>query len=96
MPKTSQITQSELETCFALHRASNTLMFLLGEKLDNGATIEPGHYTIEGHLSENLRHRRELAGFSSLGITIKTDLALPDIFMGDAPVKSGRAAPGPR
>ena len=49
--KTNQITQSELELCFAVHRAANTLAYLLGKRLDQGATVEPGHYTIEGGLA---------------------------------------------
>jgi hypothetical protein len=77
--KTSQITQSELEMCFAIHRAANTLAFLLGKKLDQGATVEPGHYTIQGGLPGDLKVE-ELSAIHILGITIAPDVPPPEIF----------------
>jgi hypothetical protein len=80
--KTSQITQSELETCFAVHRAANTLAFLLGKKLNQGATVEPGHYTVntvKPGLPETIER---LSGFNTQGVFIETDLPHLEIFTG--------------
>jgi hypothetical protein len=65
--------------CFAIHRASNTLAFLLGKKLDQGATVEPGHYRIEGGLPGDLKVV-ELSAIHILGITITPDVPPPEIF----------------
>jgi len=77
--KTNQITQSELELCFAVHRAANTLAYLLGKRLDQGATVEPGHYTIEGGLA-GLAPIAELSTIHDMGVEIRTDLAISEIF----------------
>lgn len=79
--KTSQITQSELETCFAIHRAANTVAFLLGKKLDQGATVEPGHYTAEGGLAGNPK-LENLEGIHAFGVTITIDVPVSEIFTG--------------
>ena len=81
--KTSQITQTELELCFTVHRAGNTLSYLLGKRLDQGATVEPGHYTIEGGLA-GLSPIGELSTIHDMGISISTDLNMPEIFTGAA------------
>jgi hypothetical protein len=81
--KTSQITQSELELCFAVHRAANTIAYLLGKKLDQGATVEPGYYTVEGGVA-NEPPPANLSAFDDMGIEIRTDLAIPEIFTGKA------------
>jgi hypothetical protein len=82
-PKTtiSQITQSELEMCFAIHRAANTLAFLLGRKLDQGATVEPGHFTVKGRSVQDVT-LDNLRAFYTQGVSIETDRPEPEIFTG--------------
>ena len=81
--KTSQITQTELELCFTVHRAANTIAYLLGRRLDQGATVEPGHFTIKGGVAGN-PPSKNLSGIDDMGVEIETDLPLSEIFTGAA------------